>query len=152
MRILVLVTIVLVPLRCWSLSEIDEGMLSDVSTPSSLVLAAPEAARADSRPVAQDKTTASSAVIDPRQDGDDPITEKDVSSIVVGEEKAAALPSATSVRFRSYSIEHPDGTRDTSSDSYMYIIRAGDVEMRDTFIQQRSSDIRPGSWVDIKTR
>jgi hypothetical protein len=51
-----------------------------------------------------------------------------------------------------YSIEYPNGLTASSNSAYRYIIKSGDIEMRDTYINETKSAINSGSWVDIKTR
>lgn len=150
-RLVVVMIVVCVPLYAWALSEIDEGTLSEVSTPSFLILGNTPPAQEPGAPISHIRSDAAPDSSSPKTT-DDPITEKDVSSIIVGEDKAEAPPRSTDLKTKAYSIEHPQGNSYTFSPSYRYTIRSGEIEMRETFIQQRSSDIMPGSWVDIKPR
>lgn len=63
--------------------------------------------------------------------------------------------TATTVTIKDtnpHTLFYRDGSRNSTTDSYSYRLYFNNTEMRDTFIQQRGTDIRSGSWVDIKVR
>jgi hypothetical protein len=51
----------------------------------------------------------------------------------------------------SPSITHPNNDTQSSNSPYRYNIMSGNIDMRDTYIDNRSTTIQSGSWVDIKT-
>jgi hypothetical protein len=80
----------------------------------------------------------------------DPITLKDTTAMVSAEDFTNNV-SATRAG-NTHSMEYPDGAMNSSSSPSTYIIRSGNIEMRNTYINQTRSNIQPNSWVDIKTR
>ena len=51
----------------------------------------------------------------------------------------------------SPSITHSNNDTQSSNNPYRYNIMAGNTDMRDTYIDNRSTTIQSGSWIDIKT-
>jgi len=86
----------------------------------------------------------------------DPITLKDNTklndnnTIISAEEASNSASSSSSLSSRS--MIYPKGSTNSSNTPYTYTIKSGNVEMRNTFINQTRSTIQPNSWVDIKTR
>jgi hypothetical protein len=50
------------------------------------------------------------------------------------------------------SMLYPIDRTQSSNDPYSYVIKSGNIDMRDTYINSRSTTIQSGSWVNIKTR
>lgn len=50
----------------------------------------------------------------------------------------------------SHTLEYPDGQKINTSNTYKYHVIFNNTEMRDTFINQRNTDVHSGSWIDIK--
>ncbi len=80
----------------------------------------------------------------------DPITLKDITATDYDEVIYINVRSPQAGN--TYSIEYPHGAINNSNTSGTYTITSGNIEMRDTFINQTRSTIQPNSWVDIKTR
>ena len=80
----------------------------------------------------------------------DLITLKDITAMVSAED-ITYNASATRAE-NTHSMTYPDGVINSSSSPSRYIIKSGNIEMRDTYINQTKSSIQPNSWVDIKTR
>jgi hypothetical protein len=80
----------------------------------------------------------------------DPITLKDTTAMVSAEDitNNVSVPRVGN----THTMVYPDGAMNSSSSPSTYIIRSGNTEMRDTYINQTRSNIQPNSWVDIKTR
>ena len=57
-------------------------------------------------------------------------------------------PQVTGKPSMLYPIDHTQ----SSNDPYTYVIKAGTIDMRDTYIDNKSTTIQSGSWVNIKTR
>jgi hypothetical protein len=81
----------------------------------------------------------------------DRITLKDKTATVSAEDisgsKAKVIPVET-----THSLYYPNGNNSSSNDAYTYIIKSGDIQMRNTYINNTNRTIQSGSWVDIKTR
>lgn len=152
-KIPTILAVLLLTLPAWSMSPVTDTDLSSVSSPSSLIIGPAKTSDTgmeqeipvESKTDADDLYNIEKLKVDPNRD-------KDISKEIVAEDnndpEDIGIPSPS----KTYSMEYPDGQSNSSNDTYKYIIRTGDVEMRDTFINQRNSTIAPGSWVDIKTR
>ncbi|HOM29379.1 MAG TPA: hypothetical protein PLS81_07970 [Deltaproteobacteria bacterium] len=154
MRLVPIILVLLVPLCAWPLSEVDERELADVSTPASLnIIRSPETVQESLKVEgAQAQTQATTRAGSLKRQREEPIQEKDIEAIAMPEDVSETEHDVRKINKQSYSIEHPDGSRMEWGDAYRFIIKSGDTEMRDTFIQQRGAEISPGSWVDIKPR
>jgi hypothetical protein len=83
----------------------------------------------------------------------DQINRKHLKDLVSLEENTDTTINTTAIReMNTRTLAYPEGKRNSSSDIYTYRIYFNNIEMRDTFINQRNTDIRSGSWVDIKVR
>lgn len=150
---IILLAVLLLPLPAWSLSPVTDTDLSDVSSPASLII----------RPVqTTDNGAEQDTQVDPESKKDtvaniqkletDSIKDKDISTGIIAEDTNDTPKIGVPTAGKTYSMEYPEGSKNTSNDSYKYIIKSGDIEMRDTYINRRNSTVIPGSWVDIKPR
>ena len=80
----------------------------------------------------------------------DPITLKDNTAMVSAEDITYNV-SATPAK-NTHTLAYPDGVMNSSSSPGRYVIKSGNIEMRDTYINQTRSSIQSKSWVDIKSR
>ncbi len=152
-RILTIVTILLLPVCVWSLSPVSDDDLSDVSSPASLSIVAVPADDAKSTPaIPVGIAAADEDLSDIERLSHDLMLEKSSKDIVSAEETDTPVTVNAPPSGTRYSIEHPTGTTNGSDGSYRYIIRSGNIEMRDTYIQQTNSSVNAGSWVDIHPR
>jgi hypothetical protein len=82
----------------------------------------------------------------------DPITLKDKTVLASAEDNIGFNNIKMFPVRTTHGMEYPDSLSTSSNSSYNYIIKSGDIEMRNTYINQTQSIINSGSWVDIKTR
>lgn len=143
----------LLPLSVWSMSPVTDTDLSNVSTPPSLNINPGQTAVTG---------TATETLGDPKTDMDSllgvqklkiaPISEKDNAALISAEDTNDPNKISVSPPDKNHSMEYPNGLTNSSNGASTYIIKAGDIEMRDTYINQTNSIINSGSWVNIKTR
>jgi hypothetical protein len=153
----ILLVFLLSPLVAWSLSEVDEASLSDVSTPSTLAIRRAPVGEASAESAGDDNTAGFSVpgIRTVTRDNEEPVNEKDVKGVSAISALDKTSDSSGSVKIpdnRPYSILYPEGMKAESSDPYVFTIKSGDMKMKDTIIQNRGSVVMPGSWVDIKPR
>jgi hypothetical protein len=78
----------------------------------------------------------------------DPITGKNYNTIASSEDTHITYsnPQAENI----HTITYPTYT-DSSNSPYRYMIKSGNIDMRDTYINQTRTNINSGSWLDIRT-
>ncbi|HQI80788.1 MAG TPA: hypothetical protein PLR71_04425 [Deltaproteobacteria bacterium] len=145
-------TILLLPVCAWSLSPITDADLSDVSTPASLIIVAVPSDDTKSDPAIPGSITTNENPSSIEKLSHDLMLEKSPKGIVSAEEADTPATVNAPPAGTRYSIEHPTGTTNSTDGSYRYVITSGNIEMRDTYIQQTNSTINAGSWVDIRPR
>jgi hypothetical protein len=151
-RILTIAMILLLPVYAWALSPITDADLSDVSTPASLSIVAVPSDDAKNDPAMPGGITTKEDPSGIEKLSHDLMLEKSSKGIVSAEETDTPATVNAPQSGTRYSIEHPTTTTNNSDGSYRYIIRSGNIEMRDTYIQQTNSTVNSGSWVDIQPR
>jgi hypothetical protein len=82
----------------------------------------------------------------------DQITLKDKTTIVSAEDITSPNNIKVTHAESTHSLDYPNGLTKSSNSAYTYMIKSGDIDMRNTYINQTKSIINSGSWVDIKTR
>ena len=77
------------------------------------------------------------------------ITWKDYATIINAEDaNGHYIDTKTTL---TPSMVYPVDYKNTSNDPYRYDIKSGNTDMRDTYINNRNTNIQSGSWVNIKT-
>jgi hypothetical protein len=77
------------------------------------------------------------------------ITWKDYATIIDAEEaNGYYIDTKTTI---TPSMAYPVDYNNTSDDPYRYNIKSGNTDMRDTYINDRNTNIKSGSWINIKT-
>lgn len=83
----------------------------------------------------------------------DQINGKYLKDLVYSEDNPDITITTGTVRdTNTHTLDYSEGNKNSLSSSYSYRLYFNNTEMRDTFINQRNSDIKSGSWVDIKVR
>ena len=80
----------------------------------------------------------------------DPITGKDNTTIISAEDANNTNSSNNIPVDTNHSIPYSDGFTNSSNTLPIYIMRFDNIDMRNCFINQTSTNIHPGSWGDIK--
>jgi hypothetical protein len=82
----------------------------------------------------------------------DPITLQDETSLILAEDSFDSYKLRYIQPDITHSISYPLGNTSSSNTPYEYTIRSGNIDMRNTYINNTNTSIMPRSWVDIKTR
>jgi hypothetical protein len=82
----------------------------------------------------------------------DQINGKYLQDMVASEDNTDTTVTTGKETAGTHTLAYPDGNKNSSKNTYSYRVIFNNTEMRDTFINTRNTDIRSGSWVDIKVR
>jgi hypothetical protein len=176
-KIIAFLIIPLIPLVLWAMKPITESDLSNVSSPASLPISSNSEdlrfndlkIRFDFQIFEEDidvtnKTYVTAKfshffLISPKNNISyvsvknymlNPITLQDDTLLISAEDSLDPYKLRYTPPEITHSMSYPIGQTNSSNTPYTYIIRSGDIEMRDTYINNTSTNIIPNSWVDIK--